>query len=333
MKIGIIGAGFWGIKHAIAIASTPDVKLVAASRTNQSALQEFTDRFGGAGYPDYRDLLADQDVEAIIIATPHDRHTSIVADAAQAGKHILLEKPMAPNLDECDQILKFVDNAGVKLMLGHVNHFIPAYRIAKEMLQSGELGEIVYGLSSVSKFWFEPNRRDWHLDRKTGGGMWLTVGIHCLDRLTWLVGSPIESVYAMLDTRFHKQNADDVGLVFVRYANGGTGVLESTGYKTGANKNLTELTCTKGILKISSKDGILLGRDDRWQPVPDSASDDPMTTGMARQMQEFYNYLTGDSPSPVSGEYARHIMNTAFLAEESAETQEKVTVPSPGGLP
>ena len=81
------------------------MRLVAASRTNAAALAEFTARYGGRGYTDYADLLADPAVDAVVIATPHHLHTAAVEAAAQAGKHILLEKPMAPTLAECDRIL------------------------------------------------------------------------------------------------------------------------------------------------------------------------------------------------------------------------------------
>ena len=183
-------------RHAQALAALDDVRLVAATRTNPVALAEFTARYGGRGYTDLNAVLADPAVDAVVIATPHHLHTVAVEAAAQAGKHILLEKPMAPTLAECDRILAAADQAGVTLMLGHTSQFAPAYQLAKQMLDGGELGEIVLGVSTMSKFWFEPNRRDWHLDRQTGGGMWLTAGIHCLDRLTWLVGSPVARVSA-----------------------------------------------------------------------------------------------------------------------------------------
>ncbi len=233
IKVGIIGAGVFGRQHAVAIAAQPNAEVVAASRTNQKALDEFTKEFGGQGYTDYRDLLANPEVDAVLVATPHHLHTNIVIAAAQAGKHILLEKPMAPSLVECDQIVSDTRETGVKFMVGHNNHFIPAYIRAKEILASGEIGEIVFGSSTMSKRWINPNRREWHLDRRYGGGMWLTIGVHAVDRLTWLMDRPVESVSAHLDTRFHDQNADDVGVAFMRYASGTIGTVISAGFQTG----------------------------------------------------------------------------------------------------
>lgn len=211
INVGIIGAGFFGEKHAVAIIESPDLQLLAASKPNQAALNTFTQKFGGRGYTQYQDLLRDSTVDVVVIATPHHLHTDIAVAAAEAGKHILLEKPMAPNPVECYQILQAVDKAGVKLMVGHINQFAPSNKMAKELITSGEVGEVVLGISTMSKFWMEENRRPWHLDLVTGGGMWFTAGMYCLDRLIWLVNSPIHSVCAHFDTRFHNQKQTTLG--------------------------------------------------------------------------------------------------------------------------
>lgn len=333
LNVGIIGAGSYGAQHAEAIAALPDIALAAACRTNPAALAEFTAQYGGQGYPDYRDLLADPAVEAVVIATPHHLHTAITEDAARAGKHILLEKPMAPTLAECDRIIQAAEAHGVKLMVGHVNHFAPAYARARALLDSGAVGEIVLGLSTMSKFWFEPNRRAWHLTPETGGGMWRTAGMHCLDRLTWLVGSPIASVSAQFGARFHDQAADDSGLIFARFANGAAGTIVSVGYKTGAPKHLTELTCTGGMMTIDYVDGVRIGQDEQWQPVPDSGSANWMHEALVGEWRTFAESIKQDSPPAVTGDFARHIMAAVFAAEESSRLRRELPVPPPQAWP
>lgn len=326
LGVGIIGAGSFGERHAQAIAALDDVRLVAATRTNSAALAEFTARYGGRGYTDSAALLADPEVAAVVIATPHHLHTDAVEAAARAGKHILLEKPMAPTLAECDRILAAADQAGITLMLGHTSQFAPAYRLAKTMLDAGELGDIVLGVSTMSKFWFEPNRRAWHLDRATGGGMWLTAGIHCLDRLTWLVGSPVVRVSAQLGARFHDQAADDAGLIFLRYANGVAGVVVSVGYRDGAPKHLTELTCTRGMLNIDYAGGVTVGNGEQWRQVPNSASENWMHEALIAEWRGFAAAVRSGSQPPVTGAYGRHIMAAVFAAEESSRLHEEVAV-------
>ena len=333
LGIGILGAGSFGAMHAEAIATLEDVRLVAAMRTDPAALAEFTARYGGRGYTSVAALLADPLVDAVVVATPHHLHTAAVEAAAQAGKHILLEKPMAPTLAECDRILSVTAAAGVTLMLGHTSQFAPAYRLAKTMLDAGELGTVVLGVSTMSKFWFEPNRRSWHLDRATGGGMWLTAGIHCLDRLTWLVGSPVIRVSAQLGAYFHDQQADDGGLIFLRYANGAAGTVVSVGYREGAPKHLTELTCTRGMLNIDYAGGVTVGKNGAWQPVQGSACDDWMHAALIEEWRSFAAAVRSGSPPPVTGAYGRHIMAAVFAAEESARLRAEVSVDDSWGVP
>jgi predicted dehydrogenase len=326
IRIGIIGAGVFGEQHAQAIARQPNAEVVAASRTNAQALKVFNHHFGGRGYTNYQDLLADPEVGAVVIATPHHLHTEAVLAAAQAGKHILLEKPMALSLKECDQMIAATRKAGVKFMVGHNSHFIPAYLKVMEILNSGEVGEIVHGFSTMSKPWLNPNRRNWHLDRSLGGGMWLTIGVHAVDRLTWLMGCSVESVGAHLDTRFHTQSADDVGLAFLRYANGAAGTVISVGYKTGVMDFSTELTCTKGMLKIVDDRRVFIGQDEQWHQVAVSDDDDWISASLDNEWHAFLSAIEMDIETHVTGEFARHIMAVVFAAEESSRTRQEVNV-------
>lgn len=328
LRIGIIGAGFFGEDHARAIEDIDHLQLVASCRTNIEKLQAFVEKFGGKAYTNHQKLLADPSVDAVVIATPHHLHTHIVEDAARAKKHILLEKPMAHTIEECDQILSVVKEHDVTLMLGHVSHFMPVYRKAKDILESGELGNVVLGSSTISKFWYEPNRRDWHLDRATGGGMWMTVGMHALDRLTWLMDSPVTRVSAQFSTQFHDQQADDAGLVFLRYANGSVGTVVSVGYKEGAPKFDTELTCTRGILHIKG-DEVIIGQNGKWKTIASYDSESAMHEGLVNEWLAFSDAVTSGRPPAVTGDYARHIMATVFAAEDSSKSHKEVDVEPP----
>ena len=326
INVGIIGAGAFGAQHATAIAAVDGVRLIAASRTNEAALAEFSQRFACQGYTDYHDLLANPEIDAVVIATPHHLHTHIVEDAAQAGKHILLEKPMAPTLAECDRIVEVTREAGIKLMVGHTGHFIPALRVAKKLLDSGEMGEVVYGVSTKSKQWMNPDRREWHLDRAQGGGMWMTIGVHALDQLTWLVGAPVQSVSAVLQTRFHEQAADDTGVAFLRYANGSTGTAVAIGFQTGVFTFVTELTCTKGLLRIDNRQGVFVGRDEQWQLVPESAQETWMASALVNEWRDFVEALEKDTEPAVTGEFGRHIMAVVFAAEEASRLEQELPI-------
>ena len=324
MNVGIVGAGFFGEMHAQAIGEIDGLRLAAACRSDPQALEAFCRRFGAKGYTDYAGLLADPAVQIVVIATPHQTHARIAVEAARAGRHILLEKPMALSLQECDAIIAAAREAGIKLMVGHVNRFARAYSTAKAVLDSGEVGEIVLGISTMSKLWMEPNRRPWHLRRETGGGMWLTAGLHCLDRLVWLVGAKVSSVCAQFGTRFHAQEADDLGLIFLRFENGASGSVVSTGYRDGAPKHLTELTCTKGMVNIEYTAGVTIGKTERWSRVPDSGSEDWMREALVAEWRAFVSSIEANREEPVTGGFARHIMEAMFAAQRSSEIRQEV---------
>ena len=326
LNVGIIGAGDFAAAHAKTLTRLGDARLVAAARTNAAALEKFCARFGCRAYADYRQLLADPGVDAVLIATPHHRHTEPVLAAAAAGKAILLEKPMAGSADECDRQLAAVRRHGVPFMVGHVNHFVPAYQSAKALLDSGEFGGIVYAASTMCRPWMTPNRRGWHLDRASGGGIWMTIGVHVLDQLCWLIDSPVASVSAQLQTRFHDQQADDVGVAFLRFGATATATATAVGYRRGVFQFTTELTCDGGLLRIDHGGGVQIGRDGAWRRLPGTACSDWMAAALYREWRAFIDALRDGREMPVGGGYARRVMAVAFAAEESSRRRAEVTL-------
>lgn len=317
MNIGIIGAGWFGEVHAQAIGQLEGLKLVAACRSDAAGLEAFCARYGVQGHLNAHDLLNDPAIEAVVIATPHHLHTEMTMAALHAGKHVLLEKPMAPSLEECDRIVQAARAARTKLMVGHTNRFALPYRTAKAILESGEVGEVRLGSSEMTKYWMEPNRRSWHQDRASGGGMLLTAGIHALDRLIWLVGSDVSSVTASLGTYFHDQCADDAALLFLRFQNGVAASVTSVGYSQGAPNHMTQLVCTRGMLRVSYDEGVQIGRNNRWSTVPDSSREDWMLEAVTQEWRALHHAVQTDTDPPVTAEAARHVMAVIFAAETS----------------
>ena len=321
--IGIIGAGHFGSVHAKAVAEVEGVQLVASCREDRIAAERFAAEHGGSAYADWRELLAAPKVDAVVVATPHHLHEEIAIGAAEAGKHILLEKPMAPTARACDAINAAVSKAGVQLMVGHVMHFALPCLKAKEILDSGLIGRPVLGSSWMIKLWMESNRREWHLNTASGGGMLMTAGIHALDRLVWLMGQDVMSVNALAGTFFHEQEADDSALIGLRFANGGIGQVQSVGYRNGAVGFAMDLVCEQGTLRIDFDRGVSIGRDAVWTPVPDSIEPDWMHHAVAREWKAMRDAINGAAPVAVTGAYARQIVaiiEAVHLA--NAEKQE-----------
>jgi predicted dehydrogenase len=325
--IGIIGAGHFGAVHARAMAKVKEVRLVASCREDQVAAAAFAAEHGGKSYFDWRALLDDPDVDAVLIATPHHLHEEIAVGAAQAGKHILLEKPMAPSVAACDRIQAAADANNIKLMIGQIMHFALPCLKAKEILDSGTLGAPILGSSWMIKLWLESNRRPWHLTRASGGGMLMTAGIHALDRLIWLIGQPVIGVTAMTGTYFHDQDADDSALIGLRFANGRIGQVASVGYRDGAVSFAMDLVCEKGTIRIDFDHGVSLGQGAVWTAIPDSIERDWMDKAVAREWRAMADSIINDAPSPVSGTYGRHIIACLEAAYQASTERREIQLP------
>jgi predicted dehydrogenase len=322
-RIGIIGAGFIGEGHAEAIAGVSGLELAAASRTQRPELDAFVARFGGTGYIDYRQLLDRRDIDAVCIALPHQLHTEAVELAAAAGKHIMLEKPMALTPGDCERILEVVGRAGVKLMLAHTCRFIPSCMRGKEILASGALGEVVAGRTAMIKQWEGPNRRPWHRDRTLGGGMWMTNGVHLVDRMMWFVDRPVRSVRAVLATRAHAQSADDAATAFLTFDGGAAAAIFLYGYRSGADDQETEVLATEGNLRFELTTGLHIGQNSRWELV-EGTTGPWKPPAMIGQWEAFRRYLDDETDSPVSGAVGYAAMRVVFAAEESSRSGREV---------
>ena len=139
----------------------------------------------------------------------HQLHHRLTVDACNAGKHVLVEKPMALSLEQCDDMIEAAANNNVKLMVGQTQHFYGTSLKAKEILDSGQLGPLMTVVCYMSKNWNHASRPPQYRSRFHGGGMWLANGVHVVDRLTWLMASQAVSVSASMGTRAHYQAADD----------------------------------------------------------------------------------------------------------------------------
>lgn len=324
--IGIIGAGHFGAVHARALADVEGVRIAAACRESREGVESFTAEFGGTPYTDWRALLNDKNVDVVLIATPHDMHEAIAIEAAQAGKHIFLEKPMAHTIEACRAINAAVDQNGVKLFVGHIMHFALPCLKAKEVIDSGAIGRPVLGSSWMIKLWMEGNRRPWHLNNDTGGGMLMTAGIHALDRLVWLLGERVSGVSAMIGTHFHEQQADDTALLGLRFANGNAGQVQSIGYRDGAMGFAMELVCERGTIRIDFDTGTWIGRGAKWELIENSIEPNWMHHAVAREWTSFKHSIDTDTPSAIDGAYAQHIIEIIEAAYTADAERREIAI-------
>jgi myo-inositol 2-dehydrogenase/D-chiro-inositol 1-dehydrogenase/scyllo-inositol 2-dehydrogenase (NAD+) len=195
--IAVIGAGRAGMIHARNFASNrvAGARLVALVEPLPDARHEACRELAvGRACADYREALSQADVDAVIVATPSVHHCEIVVSAAEAGKHILCEKPMAMNAAECDLMLEAVARAGVTLQIGFMRRFDAGFVAAKERVDAGDIGRVV----QVKSLTHGPTTpKPWMYDIRKSNGPLSEVNSHDIDTVRWFAGSDFEEVYAI----------------------------------------------------------------------------------------------------------------------------------------
>lgn len=232
-KIGlaIIGStGIIGRVHIDAIAQLDSCRLVGVNARRQEPLRQQALEQRVAMYASLEEVLEDPEVDAVIIATPHPSHLEITLKAAQAGKHILTEKPMGVTPSEADAMIAAARSAGVKLGVLFNNRFRPEAVKAKELINQGAIGAINrVSMSSVmlrSQDYYD--RLEWRGRWDTeGGGVLINQGIHAIDMMQWLGGLP-SAVFGRLGTHKHRVEVEDQATAVLEYEGGGHGTLHCT---------------------------------------------------------------------------------------------------------
>ena len=261
INIGLIGYGGIGRVHAAAYRAIPfhyglpadSVNLVAVATTRAETARAAAAEIGCKTFSgDYRDLLSRADIDALDICTPNKSHCEIALAAAQAGKHIYCEKPLAMNADEAAAMADAVADAGVKAQMTFNFRFFPAIARAKQLIESGFLGEIFSyrGRYHRSSYISRDKPMSWRLQREiTGGGALFDLGSHILDLLYHLLGD-VDSVNATLETLIKDRPAtpgsaerapvdvDDIALLHTRLPSGALGTVEISRMGTGATNDM-----------------------------------------------------------------------------------------------
>jgi predicted dehydrogenase len=192
---GVIGAGLFGENHALVYSRLPGVELVAVCDQNEARAREVAERYGARTYyTDYVQLLAEPDISAVSIATPDFAHSEIALAAAQAGKHILCEKPLATTVEEAQSIVDAAARAGVKLMVDFHNRVNPPFVAARESVRDGAIGTPSYAYARLSNTTFVPLEMLSWADRSSA---LFFLGSHAIDIMRFILNDTVARVHAV----------------------------------------------------------------------------------------------------------------------------------------
>jgi predicted dehydrogenase len=281
VRVGMVGYRLMGRAHSHAYRdvpfyfdadSTPVLKAIAGR--NEVGVKAAAEKMGWASYEtDWRRLIERDDIDLIDIVTPNDTHEEIAIAAAEAGKHVFCEKPLALTLDQSKRMLQAVNKAGVTHMICHNYRFSPAVQFAKKLIEEGRLGKIYHIRATFLQDWLmDPNfPLIWRLQKDvSGGGTLGDLGAHIIDLARFLVGE-FSEVVGMMETfikkrplgtmtdnlkgqiesdQFGEVNVDDATVFMARFNNGALGTFESSRFSKGNRAgNRYEINGEKGSLR------------------------------------------------------------------------------------
>jgi phthalate 4,5-cis-dihydrodiol dehydrogenase len=230
VALGIAGLGMAGAVMVRAAHAHPGINIVAAADPYPAPREAFKRDFNAPTYEDIRGLCDDATVEAIYIATPHQFHSEHARLAAEAGKHIILEKPMALTLADCDTIIGAVDRAGVVLIVGHTHAFDPTIRAMRRIIASGEIGTLgMIAAWNYTNFLYRPRRPE-ELDTSRGGGIMFNQVPHQIDVARLLGGGLVRSVRAQVTVLDPARPTEGSCIGFLDFENGAAASLVYSGY-------------------------------------------------------------------------------------------------------
>lgn len=251
----LVGAGRAGMIHARNFASrVPGARMTAVADTVQASAEKAAEELGGVYHTtDYREALQRPDVDAVIVVTPTKYHIDVVLEAAKAGKHILCEKPMAMNQEECALMIEAAAKNYVKLQIGFMRRFDKNFRRAKEIVGSGAIGDVV----TVKSLTHGPSTpREWMYDIEKSSGPLAEVNSHDIDTLRWFTESDAVSLHAMAgnfrcgEARERYPDFYDTVLMNVRMKNGTIGNIDGAQGVSYGYDSRVDIVGTKGNIQI-----------------------------------------------------------------------------------
>jgi predicted dehydrogenase len=254
VRVGLIGSGFVTSIHHEALRTVPGAEVVAVASPTPGHAERFAAVRGiRYAFTDFRRTLDLGEIDLVILGAPNDLHCEMTCLAAQAGKHIVVEKPMALNVAECDQMIAACQEAGV--MLGYAEElcFAPKYVRMKQLIDEGAIGRM--HLVKQSEKHDGPHASWFYDTRRSGGGVTMDMGCHAIEFFRWLLGgkSPggkarIASVYAQMATHVHsdRTDGDDEAILLLTFEGGAIGLAEESWIKPGGMDDRAEAFGSEG---------------------------------------------------------------------------------------
>jgi myo-inositol 2-dehydrogenase/D-chiro-inositol 1-dehydrogenase len=330
LNLGLIGAGRIGQVHAENVSRRiPLANLAAVADVNEDAAKRCAQLYGIPKVTrDYRAILEDPEVQAVLICSATDTHAQIIEEAAAAGKHIFCEKPIALSLATIDRALAAVERAGVKLFIGFNRRFDANFQRVHHAINQGEIGQPEL-LHLISR---DPSPPPIAYI-KVSGGIFADMMIHDFDMARFLIGSEVEEVYVaggvMVDPAIGEAGDLDTAVVVLRFANGVIGTIENSRRAVYGYDQRVEVLGSAGAIRIDNNypnTAIISDAQNVRRDLPLNFFMERYTEAYATEMQAFVEAVLHDRPVPVTGHDGRAPVAIALAARRSCDERRPVRV-------
>jgi len=341
LRIALIGCGRISKHHFEAIGRIDGLVLSAVCDEVEDRAREAGDLWGVPWFTSYDDMLSQSECDVVTVATPSGLHPAHGIRAAQAGKHVISEKPMGISLAAADALVQACDDAGVQLFVVKQNRLNPAVQLVRRAIDRGRFGRIYMANATVR--WARPqsyyDQAPWRGTWEFDGGAFMNQASHYVDLIQWLVG-PVESVMAKTATLARRIEAEDSGAAVLKFRNGALGVLEVTmlTYPRNLEGSITLIGET-GTVKIG---GTAVNKVEHWQfatyddddKLIEAASTNPPTVyglGHEGYYRNVLAVLRGEATADTDGRSGRKSLELILGIYESAKTGREVPFPLRAG--
>jgi len=343
INVAIIGAGAISNAHISAYMKFPErCRIVAVVDVYMEKAQKRIEEYGlhdAVAVADYHELLQN-DIDLVSICTPPYTHASIACDFMKAGKHVLVEKPMASSLEEADQMLKAAQDSGTLLSVIAQNRFTTPMMKLKSVLDSRHMGPILH--VQVDSYWWRGHsyydlwwRGTWE---KEGGGCTLNHAVHHIDAMLWMMGAPIEVQAMMANTAHDNAEVEDISMAMLRFSQGAVGMITSSVVHHGEEQQLIfqgkEARVSvpwKVVASTSQSNGFPEPNPDLERKLQQEydALPEVIHSGHAGQVENVLDAIEYGTSLVVDGESGRNTLELIVGIYKSASTGEKVVFPIP----
>jgi myo-inositol 2-dehydrogenase/D-chiro-inositol 1-dehydrogenase len=321
VKIGLIGAGRIGLLHAANLRTRiPEAELVMVTDVAVEAARQCAERYAIPSYgKDYRAILDHPEIQAVVICSSTHTHARIIEEAAQAGKHIFCEKPIALNLPVIDQVLERVKSAGVKLQIGFNRRFDANFQRVRQAIEQSEIGQ-ARQLQIISRDPAPPPQEY----IRTSGGIFLDMAIHDFDMARFLLGDEVEEVFVLanaLDSQAIAEEGDvDNAIIMLQFSGGAIGTIYNNRSAAYGYDQRVEVLGNKGAIAIGNNypnTAIISDANCVRRDLPLYFFIERYTESYVVEMAAFIEAVLHDKPVPVTGYDGRVPVAIALTAQRS----------------